>query len=530
MSQQVIGLDIGTHSIKASVLRSRLRGFDLVGFFRKKIDRAETISESEYLPSVLGKFFSENRLRGDVVVASVSGLTVSSRIISLPFVDRRRIAQVIPFEVEGCIPFALEEVIVSHHVLDQGEGQARILGLTIKRNLLRQILESLAAAGVVPRIIDADFMALFNLSQGGSKDLEGCYGIVDMGEAKTTVCVIDHQSLGFVRSIPIAGGTITQAIAKEFGLSHEESERLKEARAALPIGDPEGLGEEEKRIAHVVQSAIALLTQEINWTFYAFEATAQKKVDRMFVCGGTSLLSNLCPYLSERVRMPVEPLPAWTPGGSQVGQEPQERAIMSQAYGLSLRALADGRGSQVNFLKDEFAYHTEIKGLRKKIVYMGIFLCLIVALFAFDGFGRYTMKRQRYSQLESEIRKIFKETFPETKQVGNELQQMKSKLQELQKNSQSLALVGGVPLTILDLIRAITERVPKGMEVDIDDFSFDAEKVRLSGRTDSFESVDRIVKALQGVESFEGVSLSNAKVDTTNNKVDFKLSMSLRRS
>jgi len=50
----------------------------------------------------------------------------------------------------------------------------------------------------------------------------------------------------------------------------------------------------------------------------------------------------------------------------------------------------------------------------------------------------------------------------------------------------------------------------------------------VSGRTDSFESVDRILKALDGYELFEKVSLSNAKVDAKDNKVDFKLSISLR--
>ncbi|NIS71254.1 MAG: hypothetical protein GTO12_20635 [Proteobacteria bacterium] len=64
--------------------------------------------------------------------------------------------------------------------------------------------------------------------------------------------------------------------------------------------------------------------------------------------------------------------------------------------------------------------------------------------------------------------------------------------------------------------------------MDVDGFFFDAERVRLSGRTDSFESVDRILKALQDFDLFESVSLSNARVDARDNKVDFRLSISLR--
>jgi type II secretory pathway component PulL len=203
---------------------------------------------------------------------------------------------------------------------------------------------------------------------------------------------------------------------------------------------------------------------------------------------------------------------------------------MSHACGLSMRAVANGRCSQLNFLRDEFAYRTEIKGIKSKMVYVGIFLCIILGLFAFDGVSRYMAKRWQYAELKSEIRKVFKETFPEVKQIRGERHQMESRIRELQGESEALISLGGSPVTALDLIREITERAPVGVEVDIQTFSFDAERLRLSGRTDSFESVDRVLKALQGFDLFENVALSNAKVDVKDNKVDFKLSISLRSS
>lgn len=528
MSQRIIGLDMGTHSIKATVLRSGWRGFELTGFFQRTIDRDESLTEKERMALTLEKLFSEKRMKGDTVVVSVPGLSVSTRIITLPFTDRRKIARVIPFEVEGYIPLTVEDVVISYHILRQEEGKTKLLAVTVRKDLLRETLETLGKVKVVPRIVDVDFMALFNLSQLLVEGGEGCYAIVDIGEAKTTVCIVDGQSLGLGRSIPLAGRSISQAIEREFGLSPEDSERFKETEAFLPLLEQGNLSGQQRKISRTVESAVGPMVQEIARTFYAFEAEAQKRVDRVYLSGGTAQLTNLSAYVSEKMDISVELLPSIPSGGVRVG--PQDRLFMPHAYGLGVRGVANGRYSQVNFLKDEFAYRTEIKGMKGKLVYIGVFLGIILLLFIFDGVNRYVAKQQRYSELKGEIRQVFKQTFPEVKRITGERQQMKSRILELQRESQTIISLGGSPASALDLLRELSGRIPPGVEVDMQTFSFDAERVRLSGRTDSFESVDRILKALQEFELFKDVSLSNAKVEATDNKVDFKLSISLRSS
>jgi type IV pilus assembly protein PilM len=528
MSLQAMGLDLGTYSIKSLVLRHSWGGCEVVGFFQKTIDRDESVPEKEWTALTLAKLFSENRLKSDEVVVSVPGLVVSTRIITLPFTDRRKVARVVPFEFEGYIPFPLEEVVISYHILGEEEGKTRVLAGAVRKDVMRETLEVLAKVGVAPRIVDVDFMALFNLSQTGLREAEGCYAIVDIGESKTSVCVVDGESFGFGRSIPIAGQAVSRSIEKEFGLSREESERMKVVEAFLPLGDREDLDEKQKRLSSVVESALVPLVNEIGRTFYAFESEAHKKVAQVFLCGGTAQLTNLSDYLSQRMEIPVAPLSLDPSGGGPLSHE--DRNLMPQAYGLGMRAVADGKYSQVNFLRDEFAYRTEIRGFRRKMVYIGVFLGIILALFMFDGINRYVVKKQQYLELKQEIRQVFTETFPEVKQIVGERQQMESKILELQRTSQALMSLGGSPVTAIDLIREVTERTPAGVDVDINTFSFDAERLRLSGRTDSFESVDRVLKALQGHDLFEYVALSNAKVNVEDNKVDFRLSISLRSS
>jgi len=526
MSQQIIGLDMGAHSVKATLLRSRMRGFELAGFYQRPVVVDESVSEEDRIARTVEQLLTEHRLKADGIVVSMPGLVVSVRLLTLPFTDRRKISRVVPYEMEGDLPFGLEEVVISYHILKQAEGKTRVLAVALRKDLLKEHLEALARVGVVPKVVDVDFMALFSLTQAGLKQTEGCYALVDLGDTKTSVCVVHDASLGFGRSIPIAGRAVSEAIEKEFGLSYEEARRLKEIEGFLPTGSGEETHVEKKRLGKTVESAVIPLVQEIARTFYAFEAESQRKVERIFLCGGTAQLTNLPEYLSAQMSMPVDHLPLEPPGGTALG--PQDPVIMPHAYGLGMRGLFDGRCSQINLLRDEFAYRTEIKGLRGKMIYLGVALGLVASLFVFDAVSRYTAKKNEYNALKKEVLGVFKETFPGVKQVGGASQQMKSRILDLQKKSLALVSLGGSPVTALDLIREVTERTPAGVEIDVSAFSFDAEKVRVSGRTDSFESVDRILKALDGYELFEKVTLSNAKVDAKDNKVDFKLSISLR--
>ena len=526
MSQQIIGLDMGAHSVKATLLRSRLRGFELAGFYQRPVVVDESVSEEDRMARTVEQLLAENRLKADGVVVSMPGLVVSVRIITLPFTDRRKISRVVPYEMEGYLPFSLEEVVISYHILKQAEGKTRLLVVALRKDLLKVHLEALAKVGVVPRVVDVDFMALFSLCQTGLKQTGGCYALLDLGDTKTSVCIVHDGSLGFGRSIPIGGRAVSEAIEEEFDLSYEEAKRLKEIEGFLPMGSQTDTHVEKKRLGRTVESAVIPLIQEIARTFYAFEAESQRKVERIFLCGGTAQLANLPEYLSAQMSLPVEHLPLEPPGGSVLG--PQDPIIMPHAYGLGMRGLFDGRCSQINLLRDEFAYRTEIKGLRGKMIYFGVALGLLAALFIFDGVSRYTAKKNEYRVLKEEVVGVFRETFPGVKQAGGARQQMKSEVLKLQKESLALVSLGGSPVTALDLIREVTERAPAGVEIDVSTFSFDAEKVRVSGRTDSFESVDRILKALDGYELFEKVSLSNAKVDAKDNKVDFRLSISLK--
>ena len=88
----ILGLDIGSHSLKAVEFRPTLRGFEAVAM--RVFPRANSDAP---LPDVVQHFISMHRLSTDHTVCALAGDRLSSRRLSFPFRDRKRLTQVVPF-------------------------------------------------------------------------------------------------------------------------------------------------------------------------------------------------------------------------------------------------------------------------------------------------------------------------------------------------------------------------------------------------------------------------------------------------
>jgi general secretion pathway protein L len=525
MPQKIIGLDIGSHSIKAVQLRRTFRGFELIGFQEREIPREGEIAPPDAVVQALAELFGEGRITADTVVTSIPGHQVSARMINLPFADRKKMDKVIPFEVEGHTPFNIEEMVVSYHIVRVEEGGAQILALLVKKDVLRDHLETLERAKISPKIVDLDVLSLYTISSLILQGIDGPFSLADIGASKTSICIVDGGHLSMIRSLPMGGEAITGAIQREFDLSHEEAEQSKISHGI--ILETTGKSEEEIRFSKCIQSAVSPLIREMKQTFHSFEADHHQKVHRIFLCGGTSALRNVAPYLSRELELEVRPLEVLEAPFNKLAMKPVPTGLIPHGLGLGLRGVGNGSFSQVNFRRDEFAFRSEVKEIKGKILSAGIWMLALLLLICFNFYLKLNMKQEHFEDLNGEIRRVFTSTLPEIKHIVNEVQQMRAKIEELKSEPLLSSEAGGEGMSVLDLMREVTLRIPEDMRVDIRDLAINEGRVAITGETDSFESVDKIKAGLQKFTGFKRVALTHAKVGVKGDKVEFKFSISM---
>ena len=116
-----------------------------------------------------------------------------------------------------------------------------------------------------------------------------------------TMNIVRGTTSIFTRDISAGGNQYTDLLQKELNLTFEQAEALKRG-----IAPDEELSLAQAQAA--ISSVSEMLALEIQRTLDFFRATAvdSPNIDQMLIAGGSSKVSQLCEYLSDKFQMPVE--------------------------------------------------------------------------------------------------------------------------------------------------------------------------------------------------------------------------------
>jgi len=514
---QVLGLDIGSFSLKGVVARGGLGRFEILRYTGEHL-REEGTPESgdaaASLARVLSLYRDVHRLSGMEPIGTMPGPMTSTRRLSLPFSDAKKIRQTVPFEVESQVPYGIEEIVLDYQVLDTAaEGTDVLVGLA-RRELIARQLQALEVAGLDPRILELDSPVLANLSPF----LENAGGFVflaDVGHVKTGLCALSGGKLHSARTLPLAGLSLTLALAEDLRAERGEAERRKheEGLALLHPSRP------------AFARALDRLVREIDRTFTAPENARLGRPDRILLFGGSARMAGLGEFLQERLGVPVEAPVfraderfAWRPNA-------EEALIAPAALALALRGVLRPPVSRLNLRQEEFAYKRDFTVLRRRFLpTVSIAASLLLLVLLNVGVIRVQDHRQ-IARLDAQMAEILRQTQPGVTRIVDPLAQMRSGVSEIQRRAQALGLYGG-NVTALGVLREISSRVPAGVDVTITDLSIDEARIRVHGLTPSYELVDRLKAELQKVSFFREVNVADVKTDSDGAK-SFNLTITM---
>jgi general secretion pathway protein L len=78
---------------------------------------------------------------------------------------------------------------------------------------------------------------------------------------------------------------------------------------------------------------------------------------------------------------------------------------------------------------------------------------------------------------------------------------------------------------VLQILKDISQRVPKSTDINVTRLVVDPETVRMSGDTDTFNAVDTIKNRLEPSDYFSAVTITSANLDRTGKRVQFEIKL-----
>jgi general secretion pathway protein L len=478
MGQKILALEIGGDRVRAAVADRSRNMLELLGVFEQ-----ERNGEESDMGAALSRIVIQSG-KPDVVISALPGEYVAKRLLTLPFHDKRRLRQVVPFALEEHLPFAVDEAAVAFARVGVEDDQTLVIAAFARKEELRRHLDLLGRAGLDPKTVTLSTLALAGLLTRVLNGNSGPHLVLDLDHACTSMVLIDADGT------PRAMRTVGQ------GLDPDSGNPLLQPAAAAILG-----AVRQTLLAHPPEHEPADLV----------------------LAGPVAAAPDLRGQIADVLDVPVRDFGEFDCSAliQGISSEPVRFAgclamLLGEAPVKPLELL--------NFRQGEFSFSGRSASMAPLRVSALLAVAVIAAVLLHFVLSLAAEGRQLHllnQQIEAVTAPALESTNPATAKVD-----LAHKMQEMTKR---LHLMGGSLShgSPLDVLLALSRAIPPGLPAQVNTLQIDDSGIKLDGDADSLATVDLVKRALQNNGTFGEISIDHAGAGSDPSKVEFRMSATL---
>ncbi len=485
MAHRILGIDVGTSSIKLALIESSLRKTRLVAF------QEFALSEMDRPSEVLSAVAATGRWKADMVVSAMSGTEAMVRYLSFPFADPRKIAPVVGYELEVQIPYEIDDVVFDHIILarsvQEGQVSSRVVVAAAPIEQARKVIEELGGAGFEPRILTVAPIAYSGMA--GAED--GLSVVLDVGHRHTNIAVLSQGRPVLVRSIARGVGHLVDAVAARSG-SEPGQVRQAVLSHGLMSGGPAGAAM-DGWIAEAWRPWVLGIRQTVS----AIRSELGASVERVLLCGGGSDLPGLSIRIADLFGLSRGAV-------SRVGAAETLGAGAKGALAVGLARLgADRHSDALNLRQGELALGSSHSLFREKSLVFATAAVVAFGLLVSIGWAKLSVVRKEEAAL---AKRLASETEEVLGKSVTDPEVALSKIRALRRKKRR-AEVPIPQVSAFAILSEISKQTPPKDKVTLDvrKLEIKATKIRIDGTAGSASEVEQFAAALRKIKCFDKV-------------------------
>lgn len=312
-----ISIDVGTSFIKVVEGRKRKDKIQI-------LNAAKIESSSEYvkngdlhsLPNIVNLLkttFAQKNMNTKDLVFVMGGNQIISREISVVYnseISEKEFRILIANELAQYLPINMEDYDIQYKEIEKfnvdGQPRIKVLVVVCPRSIVKGFLKVADDIGEKkkPYALDITNNAItkiynhVNTINGTKINKKEAAMFIDMGAASFNISILNEGVLEFMRSIQGSGFEIDRNIALGIGVHVKEAEDLKIEKC--------NIGEHnESEANNFAREIVAQWTDEIERIINFYGNKRKKRIDKIYIYGGTSKLKGLGEYIKNRVNIEV---------------------------------------------------------------------------------------------------------------------------------------------------------------------------------------------------------------------------------
>ncbi len=298
----MFGLDISETAIKVMEV-NRIGGVlvpvavSSVQLPDKFINNHMIISEERLAETIKHAIKKAKKIDTDYVVCSVPEAKSFVRVLSVPKMPEEEIDGAIPYELEQDIPVPIDQVYMDWHLLREHPDKLELLVTAAPKDYVDSLIATLKMCRLTPLAMELESQATAR-ALVGPNDSQKTMLIVDMATKQTSFIIVDKGVIEYTSSVPIAGDSFTESIARNLSVSKSEAEKLKKI---------DGLTSELKK-SNIREAIIPVLDNIIDeirnvLKFFEEHGSSKRNIQDIILCGGTAQLLGVADYISARINL-----------------------------------------------------------------------------------------------------------------------------------------------------------------------------------------------------------------------------------
>lgn len=303
--KSLVGLDLGSRSIKLAELQATRKGYSLKSFHICETpsgaisggDVLQPATVSEAIQSLM----KEHKIKNKNLASNLSGSGVIVKKITMPQMEKNLVEEQIQWEAEQYIPFDISEISLDYHILERSKNQdnMEVLLIAAKKEFVANYLSSINPSGVNCKVLDISNFAFANCFEVNYGLQLEPVALINIGEKLTNFVVVENGEVTFCRDISIGGWNFTNDIHKELGITQHEAEAMK-----MSAINQQEVPEE---VLETLRMTCETVCEEIQNSIDFYQATASDgQISKLFVTGGSSQVPGLMDYVSGAVGIGYE--------------------------------------------------------------------------------------------------------------------------------------------------------------------------------------------------------------------------------
>ena len=295
-NKEVLSFDIGTYSTKVVLgkgMKNKVMIKDAFSFPTPvgAVEDGQIINAIPLQEEIL-KILDQKKIYTNKAIFTLASSKAITRELTLPYVNEKKMAAMVPYELPKHIPIAVDNYIIKHLTLDifkeENLKKAHILVIALPKYIVKKYWDLSWELEIEPTVLTlhgVGAVGFFPPKSPFTGEPE-TIALIDLGHASINCNIISEGKLVFNRFVSTAGLKVS----------------------------PDKFANYDKDISPTnynrnVKATIDKWLEEIKLVFrFYFSLQNKSKIDRIVLSGGAAKFDNLAAYMEEKLEIPTSVL------------------------------------------------------------------------------------------------------------------------------------------------------------------------------------------------------------------------------